>query len=122
MITYMTEKSGGGGGDRRLLRPRDGRMAAGVCAGLAVYLRLDVSLVRLAFGIFTVFYGLGILLYLIAWAVLPEEGEDRSLLRSFIGWFLSLAVALPPGRPVPYAESVRRQAGLAVALRPAPIV
>ena len=78
----MTEKSGSG--SRRLPRPRDGRMVAGVCAGIAAYLRLDVRLVRLAFGIFTVFYGLGILVYLVAWAVLPEEGEDSSILESFI--------------------------------------
>ncbi|MBO0803283.1 MAG: PspC domain-containing protein [Nocardiopsaceae bacterium] len=69
----------------RLLRTRDGRMVAGVASGLAVYFGVDVNLVRLAFGVFTVFYGLGILLYLLAWAILPEEGEDASILESFIG-------------------------------------
>ena len=78
----MTENNGGGG--RRLLRLRDGRMVAGVCAGLAAYFRIDVNLVRLAFGIFTVFYGLGVLIYLIAWVVLPGEGEDNSILESFV--------------------------------------
>ena len=82
MIVDMTENSGSAG--KRLLRPREGRMAAGVCAGLAGYLGLDVSLIRLAFGIFTVFYGLGVLLYLLAWLILPEEGKDGSILRSFI--------------------------------------
>ena len=78
----MSENNGSGG--KRLLRPRDGRMAAGVCAGLAAYFGVDVNLVRLGFGVFTVFYGLGILGYLIAWAVLPEEGADRSILGSFV--------------------------------------
>jgi phage shock protein PspC (stress-responsive transcriptional regulator) len=59
-------------------------MVAGVCAGLAVYFKVDVNLVRLGFGVFTVFYGLGILIYLIAWAILPEEGEDKSILESFV--------------------------------------
>ena len=67
-----------------MLRAKQGRMVAGVCAGLAGYFGVDVNLVRLAFGVLTVFYGLGILLYVIAWAILPEEGEDRSILESFI--------------------------------------
>ncbi|HWG61629.1 MAG TPA: PspC domain-containing protein [Streptosporangiaceae bacterium] len=78
----MSENNGSGG--KRLLRPRDGRMAAGVCAGLAAYFGVDVNLVRLGFGVLTVFYGLGILVYLIAWAILPGEGEDRSILESFV--------------------------------------
>jgi phage shock protein C len=85
MINDMTEHNGSGG--KRLLRVRDGRMAAGVCAGLAAYFKVDVNLVRLAFGVFTVFWGLGILIYLIAWAVLPEEGADSSALGSFVRRF-----------------------------------
>ena len=82
MIPVVSENSGSGG--KRLLRLREGRMLAGVCAGLAGYFGWDVNLVRLAFGVFTVFYGLGALLYVLAWLVLPEEGEDGSILRSFI--------------------------------------
>ena len=85
MITDMSENNGSGG--KRLLRLRDGRMAAGVCAGLAAYFGIDINLVRLAFGVLTVFWGLGILVYLIAWAVLPEEGGDDSILESFIRRF-----------------------------------
>ena len=68
-----------------MLRVRQGRMVAGVCTGLAGYFRIDVNLVRLAFGVFTIFYGLGILLYLVAWVILPEEGEDHSILEAFLG-------------------------------------
>jgi phage shock protein C len=82
MITHMSENSGSEG--KRLLRLRNGRMVAGVCAGLAAYFKVDVNLVRLGFGVFTVFYGLGILVYLIAWAILPEEGEGSSVLESFL--------------------------------------
>jgi len=81
----MSENNGSGG--KRLLRPRDGRMVAGVCTGLAAYFGVDVNLVRLGFGVLTVFYGLGILVYLIAWAILPEEGEDNSILESFVHRF-----------------------------------
>ena len=79
----MSEDNGSSGG-KRLLRIRQGRIVAGVCAGLGAYLGVDVNLVRLAFGVFTVFYGLGILLYLIAWLILPEEGEDGSIVESFV--------------------------------------
>ncbi len=83
MISPMNGNNGSG--SKRLLRAKQGRMVAGVCTGLAGYFGVDVNLVRLAFGVFTVFYGLGILLYLIAWAILPEEGEDRSILESLLG-------------------------------------
>ena len=79
----MNENSGSGG--KRLLRLREGRTLAGVCAGLAGYYGWDVNLVRLAFGVFLVFYGLGFLIYMLAWLVLPEEGADGSILESFLG-------------------------------------
>ena len=83
MISFMSENNGSGA--KRLLRVRQGRLVAGVCTGLAGYFGVDVNLVRLAFGVLTVFYGLGILLYLIAWAILPEEGENGSILESLVG-------------------------------------
>jgi phage shock protein PspC (stress-responsive transcriptional regulator) len=83
MITDMSEDNGSSGG-KRLLRIRQGRIVAGVCAGFGAYFGVDVNLVRLAFGVLTVFYGLGILLYLIAWLILPEEGEDGSIVESFV--------------------------------------
>jgi phage shock protein C len=83
MITDMSESNGSTG--KRLVRPRDGRLVAGVCMGLANYFGIDVNLVRLGFGVFTVFWGLGALVYALAWAVIPEEGEQSSILESFLG-------------------------------------
>jgi phage shock protein C len=85
MIADMSDNNGSGG--KRLLRRREGRMVAGVCVGLAAYFGIDVNLVRLGFGVFSVFYGLGVLVYLIAWAILPEEGEGNSILESFVSKF-----------------------------------
>ena len=48
---------------------------------------IDVKLVRLGFGLFTVFYGLGALIYAIAWVILPQQGEDSSILESFVRRF-----------------------------------
>ncbi len=62
------------GSGKRLVRLRDDRMLAGVCSGLARYLNVDVTLVRVLVAVFTVLGGgtLG-LAYLIAWLVMPEE-------------------------------------------------
>jgi phage shock protein C len=84
MITDMDENNGSGG-KRLLLRPREGRLVAGVCVGLADYFGVDVNLVRLGFGVFTVFWGLGALIYALALLVLPEEGETSSILESLVG-------------------------------------
>lgn len=63
-------------GTKRLYRTREGRVVAGVCAGLAAYFGVDPTLVRLAFVLVTLFGGLGVLFYLFAWIVIPEEGGD----------------------------------------------
>jgi phage shock protein C len=71
-------------GTKRLYRIRDGRLVAGVCVGLAAYFGIDPTLVRLAFVFLTVFGGLGVLLYLGAWLVIPEETEGTSIAESFV--------------------------------------
>ena len=72
-------------GTKRLYRLREGRVIAWVCAGLAAYFGIDPTLVRLAFALATVFGGIGILLYLCAWIVIPEEGGDgASIAENFV--------------------------------------
>ena len=75
---------GNDGGPKRLVRSRKGQMIAGVASGLADYLNVDANLVRLGFAVLSIFGGLGILLYLIAWLILPAEGEDGSIVESFV--------------------------------------
>ena len=70
---------------KRLYRTREGRVVAGVCGGIAAYFGIDPTLVRLAFAVFTIFGGAGVLIYLIAWIVIPEEGGDgSSIAESFV--------------------------------------
>ncbi len=60
---------------KRLYRKRQDRMVAGVIGGLAEYMAIDSSLLRLltvAIGIFTGFVPL-LIVYLIAWIIIPEE-------------------------------------------------
>jgi phage shock protein C len=60
---------------KALMRSRTDRKAAGVCAGLAQYAELDVTLVRVLWAVVVVMTGFvpGILAYVIAWIVMPEE-------------------------------------------------
>jgi phage shock protein PspC (stress-responsive transcriptional regulator) len=78
----MTEPTDNG--KKRLYRTREGRLVAGVCSGLAAYFGIDPVLVRLAFVFLTIFVGSGVLLYLAAWIVIPEEGEGTSIAETFV--------------------------------------
>ena len=63
---------------RRLLRRPDEGQLAGVCAGLAHYLRIDVTIVRLLWVVLTIMPGAiigGIIAYAAAWLLMPETTE-----------------------------------------------
>jgi phage shock protein PspC (stress-responsive transcriptional regulator) len=50
-------------------------MIAGVCAGVAQYLRVDPTLVRVGLAVLAIItWGVALLAYVIAWIVIPEEG------------------------------------------------
>lgn len=58
---------------RLLRRSRDDRIIAGVCGGVGRYLGVDPVLCRIAFVVLVIGAGTGILLYLLAWLVIPLE-------------------------------------------------
>ncbi len=69
-----------------LMRPRDGRMLAGVCAGIADYFGLDVTLVRVIWAVVSVITGgAGVLAYLVAWIIIPDEGQKNSIAENITG-------------------------------------
>lgn len=58
----------------RLLRPVDSGWVAGVCAGLAEHLRIQVGVIRMALVLLTMFgMGTGVILYLAVWALTPQR-------------------------------------------------
>ena len=61
---------------KRLYRSRSERMLAGVCGGIGLYLGVDPTLIRLAFLVLAIWGGGGILAYIIAWLVIPDEPLD----------------------------------------------
>jgi phage shock protein C len=63
-----------------LVRPRNGRMVAGVCAGAAEYFGTDVTLVRVIAAVVAVITGgAGVLAYLAAWVIIPGQGEKTPI-------------------------------------------
>ncbi|HEX7359693.1 MAG TPA: PspC domain-containing protein [Bryobacteraceae bacterium] len=57
-----------------LSRPREDRKIAGVGGGLARFLGIDVTLVRILFLVFTIWPpGVGLIVYLICWIVMPQD-------------------------------------------------
>lgn len=93
------------GSDRRLLRSTKERMLWGVAGGLAEYLRVDPTLVRLGFAVAAFFGGLGILAYLVMAVVVPEDdgsGKPVSGRRPPTAAIVLLVIAVLVALPGPF--------------------
>jgi phage shock protein C len=77
LCAYCGKRIGAVPARHRLMRLRHNRKVAGVCSGLAEYLALDVSLVRVLWAVVTVLSGFlpGIVAYVAGWIIMPEEPE-----------------------------------------------
>jgi phage shock protein PspC (stress-responsive transcriptional regulator) len=73
-VTLSSERSGSPVG---LVRVDRGSWLGGVCAGLAQASRLSVAWVRLGFAVAVMLGGLGIVLYLACWLIIPAEGDSE---------------------------------------------
>ena len=59
-------------------------MLAGVAAGVADYLGVDVTIVRIVLAVLTIMGGAGVPLYLAGWLLIPDEGAGQSLASELI--------------------------------------
>ena len=59
--------------EKKLYRSRRNRIIGGVCGGLADYLGMDPTVVRVIMALATFVGGMSILVYLIMWLFIPEE-------------------------------------------------
>ena len=59
--------------EKKLYRSRREKKLAGVCGGLATYLNVDVSVIRLIWVLSVLFAGCGLLAYIVCALVIPEE-------------------------------------------------
>ena len=68
---------------RRLFRDLDNKTIGGVCAGLAAFLNVDVTVVRIVALLALLLWGTGFLVYLVLWIVVPvaKTHADKCLMR-----------------------------------------
>ena len=64
---------------KRLERSRSDRMLAGVSGGLANYFEIHPAFYRVGFVVLTLLGGAGLLIYLVAAIVMPDEGQEDSI-------------------------------------------
>jgi phage shock protein C len=57
---------------KKLFRSKN-KVIAGVCGGIAEYLSIDPTIVRIIWVLVTLFYGIGLLAYIIIWILTPER-------------------------------------------------
>jgi len=64
---------------KRLYRPKTERLLGGVCSGIGYYFDIDPNLIRIVWVVLTLLsIGVGVIAYLIAWLLIPEEEDDRA--------------------------------------------
>lgn len=72
---------------KQIYRSRHNRMIAGVCGGLAEYFNIDPTIVRIAWVLLGLVLGWGILLYIAALIIIPEQsytsGEGQGFSRTY---------------------------------------
>ena len=62
--------------EKKLSRSRTDKKICGVCGGLAKYLNMDATIVRVLTVLLTLFVGGGLLAYIICALIIPEEPEN----------------------------------------------
>jgi phage shock protein C len=77
---------------QRLMRSRTEKIIAGVAGGIGQYLAIDPVIVRLAFAALSL-TGVGVLLYLILWLIMPREGSGRPAPRAAVDEMREIFVA-----------------------------
>lgn len=60
---------------KKLYKIEQGKKLCGVCGGIAEYLKMDPTVIRLIWSLVALFWGTGILLYIVAAFILPGKSE-----------------------------------------------
>ncbi|MCX2480919.1 PspC domain-containing protein [Pedobacter sp. MC2016-15] len=99
--------------ENRLLRNEHDKVIAGVSSGLAAYMEVDVTIIRLLFVLSTIFLvGTGVLVYLVMWIVVPVNNDPAAKFSKFNDYFkqqgtssgFNTPPAQPFGQPDPFAN------------------
>ena len=62
---------------KRLYKIEEGKKIAGVCGGIAEYLNIDPTIVRLLWVLVSLAYGLGVILYIAAMFIMPTVRSSK---------------------------------------------
>ena len=96
-------------GPRRLRRSRTDRYVGGVCGGVAAYLNMDATLVRILTVVVTLFTGVPVVLYLVALFLMPEESLAAPVAPPVTGSDPVWGAGGPPWAQAPGAQSAGTQ-------------
>lgn len=93
--------------ENRLLRNEHDKVIAGVSSGLAAYMQVDVTIIRLLFVLSTIFLvGTGVLVYLVMWIVVPVNNDPAARFSKFTDPFKkgSSGFNSPFGQSNPFSQ------------------
>ncbi|OPX69407.1 MAG: DNA-binding transcriptional activator PspC [Methanoregulaceae archaeon PtaB.Bin056] len=68
---------------KRLMRMKEGKLLGGVCGGIGIYFEVDPVVIRILWVVLTLLsVGIGVIVYIAAWLLMPEEGEAGTATQS----------------------------------------
>jgi len=92
--------------ENRLLRNEHDKVIAGVSSGLAAYMQVDVTIIRLLFVLSTIFLvGTGVLVYLVMWIVVPVNNDPSARYSKFDDYFKKQGGTSGFTSPPPFGQS-----------------
>lgn len=62
---------------KKLYRIEDGKVLAGVCGGIAEYVNIDPTIIRVLWAVLTLCFGVGILAYIVCIFVIPKKSNVK---------------------------------------------
>ena len=68
---------------KRLYRSRTDKIVAGVCGGMGEYFNIDPVWIRIIFVLLTILDGIGLLIYIIAWVLMPLNPNQKATSDTF---------------------------------------
>ena len=81
-------------------RSRETRVLGGVCGGLSACTGIDVTIVRIGFVLLSIASGVMVLVYALAWLLVPMEGESENIFSRAIGDKRGIRLVAAVGIPV----------------------
>ncbi|WEK18555.1 MAG: PspC domain-containing protein [Candidatus Pedobacter colombiensis] len=98
--------------EKRLFRNEHDKVLAGVSSGIAEYMEVDVTIIRLLFVLSTIFLmGTGILVYIIMWIVVPVNVDPKARFSKFNDYFKDQNNAFQSTKPFGDSKSGTENAG-----------